>query len=75
MGGPTLLSALLFPVHERTKATAFGCISAGFGIAVSYIIAPLLVPDPSHMQNYTSVMFHNSMYKFTSHNILQWEIN
>ena len=38
MGAPPLLSAVWFPVHERTTSTAFGNVLNGFGVAVSFII-------------------------------------
>ena len=45
MGGPPLISATWFPVHQRTTATALMVVIAGFGLALSFIIAPLIVPD------------------------------
>ena len=60
MGGPPLLSALWFPVHERTKATAFACVANGIGVAVSFIIAPLLIPDVQHVNG---SMEHNCRYE------------
>ena len=38
MGGAPLLSAIWFPVHQRTTATAVGVLSGTLGVAVSFII-------------------------------------
>ena len=51
MGAPPLVSALWFPEHERIKSTAIGTIASGFGVAVSFIIAPLMVPDVQHVRS------------------------
>ncbi|XP_056000684.1 solute carrier family 49 member 4-like isoform X2 [Ostrea edulis] len=54
MGAPPLVSAVWFPVHERTTATS---ISSGFnllGIAISFIIGPRIVetsPSSSKEEN------------------------
>ncbi|KAK3804471.1 hypothetical protein RRG08_024996 [Elysia crispata] len=49
-----LLSALWFPVHQRTTATAIGTFMGYLGIALSFIIGPLVVPDPGFAGNNTS---------------------
>ena len=48
MGGAPLLSAVWFPVHQRTTATALGVLSGTLGVAVSFIIGNLIgVLQPS----------------------------
>ena len=48
MGGAPLLSAIWFPVHQRTTATAIGVLSGTLGVAVSFIIGNLIgVLQPS----------------------------
>jgi len=42
---PTLLSTNWFPVHERTTATAIASLMGSFGVAVSFIIGPLIVRE------------------------------
>ena len=42
MGGAPLLSAIWFPVHQRTTATAIGVLSGTLGVAVSFIIGNLI---------------------------------
>ena len=42
--GP-LLSAVWFPPHQRTTATAIASLSSYVGAGMSFIIGPLLVPD------------------------------
>ena len=41
MGGPPLVSAVWFPVHERTTATAVGVFMGTTGVAISFIIGKL----------------------------------
>lgn len=48
MGAAPLLSAVWFPAHQRTRATAFVAVLNGLGVSVSFIIGPLLVPDRSN---------------------------
>ena len=38
MGGPPVLSALWFPIHERTTATAFQTVFNYLGVGLSFII-------------------------------------
>ncbi|KAL5009485.1 hypothetical protein ScPMuIL_011790 [Solemya velum] len=42
---PPVLSAAWFPAHQRTTATAIAAVSGYIGIAVGFIIGPLMVPD------------------------------
>ncbi len=43
------MSALWFPVEERTKATAIVVAMYGVGLALSFIIGPNMVPQPSNV--------------------------
>ena len=45
MGGPPLVSATWFPPHQRTTSTAISTAFAFIGIAASFLIGPLIVPD------------------------------
>ena len=38
MAGPPALSAVWFPVHQRTSATAFATVMGGMGVAVAFIL-------------------------------------
>lgn len=38
MAGPPLLSALWFPVHQRTTSTAISISITGLGVASSYLL-------------------------------------
>ncbi|XP_025082550.1 disrupted in renal carcinoma protein 2 homolog [Pomacea canaliculata] len=46
MAGPAVLSAVWFPTHERTTATAIGAIMSGLGNGVSFLLGPQIVPLP-----------------------------
>ncbi|XP_046553121.1 solute carrier family 49 member 4 homolog isoform X2 [Haliotis rubra] len=48
MGGPPALSAHWFAPNERTTATAVGAVLNSMGVAVSFIVGPLLVPDKAN---------------------------
>ncbi|XP_013390186.1 disrupted in renal carcinoma protein 2 homolog isoform X1 [Lingula anatina] len=48
-GGPPFLSAIWFPPHQRTTATAVSTVGSYMGTTVSFIIGPLLVPQPSNV--------------------------
>lgn len=41
MAGPAVLSAVWFPTHERTTATAIGAIMSGLGNGVSFLLGRL----------------------------------
>ena len=43
--GPSLLSVTWFPPHQRTTATAIASTSLGFGIALSFIVGPLMLSE------------------------------
>ena len=45
MAGPPLVSAVWFPPHQRTTSTAYLSATAYLGIAVSFLIGPLIVTD------------------------------
>ncbi|KAL8602558.1 hypothetical protein ACOMHN_065810 [Nucella lapillus] len=45
MAGPPVLSAVWFPPHQRTTATAIGGFFGTLGTAAGFLIGPLLVPD------------------------------
>ncbi|XP_033625226.1 LOW QUALITY PROTEIN: solute carrier family 49 member 4 homolog [Asterias rubens] len=42
---PTILSAVWFPPHQRTTATAISTASVSMGFAVSFLVGPLIVTD------------------------------
>ncbi|XP_033625379.1 solute carrier family 49 member 4 homolog [Asterias rubens] len=42
---PTILSAVWFPPHQRTTATAISIASISMGFAVSFLVGPLIVTD------------------------------
>lgn len=42
---PTLLSSTWFPSEQRTTATAVAALCGSLGIAVSFMIGPLVVTD------------------------------
>lgn len=46
-----LLSALWFPVHQRTTATAIATFTGYVGIALSFVIGPLVVLEPDTMSD------------------------
>ena len=43
--GPSLISAVWFPPHQRTTATAISSIAMEVGMAASFIVGPLVVTD------------------------------
>lgn len=45
MATPSLLSAIWFPDHERTTATAIAVLANGVGTAVGFLLGPWLAPD------------------------------
>ena len=45
MAGPPLVSAVWFPPHQRTTSTAYLSATAYLGVAVSFLIGPLIVTD------------------------------
>ena len=45
MAAPPLVSAVWFPPHQRTTSTAYLSATAYLGIAVSFLIGPLIVTD------------------------------
>lgn len=53
MGVPPVLSAIWFPANERTTATAFSFEWNSFGVAIQFILGPLLVSDLSKRDNST----------------------
>ncbi|XP_063417712.1 solute carrier family 49 member 4-like [Mytilus trossulus] len=71
MGGPPLVSATWFPLHERTTATSLGFCMNLIGIAVSFLLGPHVVSNTSFKEtanrNYTdnttelmNITMHNS---------------
>ncbi|XP_046573353.1 solute carrier family 49 member 4 homolog [Haliotis rubra] len=59
--GPALLSATWFPPNQRATATAVSTIFTYVGISVSFIIGPLLVPQPDEPSlNMTHILLLNS---------------
>lgn len=54
MAAPPILSAVWFPPRERTTATAIGALFNSLGVAFSFIMGPLLVPDVPRNSTNTS---------------------
>ncbi|ELT88673.1 hypothetical protein CAPTEDRAFT_202014 [Capitella teleta] len=58
LGGPLLMppvvSAVWFPATQRTTATSIGCFSCGFGVALSFIIGPIIVPSPDQNRTFST---------------------
>ncbi|BFZ22822.1 hypothetical protein BsWGS_25861 [Bradybaena similaris] len=46
---PALLSALWFPPNQRASATAISTVAGYMGASVSFVIGPLLVPQPNDL--------------------------
>ena len=46
---PSAVSAAWFPPHERTTATGIALVFNNLGNAVSFLLAPSIVPDPSQI--------------------------
>ena len=46
VAGPGLLSGLWFPQHQRATATAISTVAGNLGVSCSFLIGPLLVPEP-----------------------------
>lgn len=42
---PTLLSSTWFPSEQRTTATAVAALCSSLGVAISFVIGPLVVTD------------------------------
>ncbi|XP_061164418.1 solute carrier family 49 member 4 homolog [Saccostrea echinata] len=53
MGVPPALSALWFPVKERTTATALATVLNGIGVGVSFSLGPYMVKDRTSDTNST----------------------
>jgi hypothetical protein len=66
-GSPSRFSAIWFPPNERTRATAFGFLGTYLGTAVSYILSPMLVPDPNvsahhHLHHHNATLGSTNEY-------------
>ncbi|CAG5131645.1 unnamed protein product [Candidula unifasciata] len=46
---PALLSGLWFPPNQRASATAISTVAGYMGASVSFVIGPLLVPQPNDL--------------------------
>ncbi|XP_067686514.1 solute carrier family 49 member 4 homolog isoform X1 [Haliotis asinina] len=65
--GPALLSATWFPPKQRATATAVSTIFTYLGLSVSFIIGPLLVPQPEEQPlNMTVILSINSSDEMNS---------
>ena len=42
---PTLLSSTWFPPEQRTSSTAVAALCGSLGVAISFVIGPLVVTD------------------------------
>ncbi|KAL4235023.1 Solute carrier 49 member 4 [Mactra antiquata] len=64
---PPLVASVWFPPHERPVATAIGSFFNYFGISLSFIIGPQLVPGPifAHVSN-ASTELHRDDFTNTS---------
>ncbi|CAG5119007.1 unnamed protein product, partial [Candidula unifasciata] len=49
MSGPALLSGLWFPPNQRATATAISTVAGYLGASISFVIGPLLVPEPDDL--------------------------
>lgn len=49
---PPMLAAQWFPLNEVTRATAFGVFGNQVGIALGFLIPPLLMPELNSTSNY-----------------------
>ncbi|CAH1778276.1 unnamed protein product [Owenia fusiformis] len=58
--GPVVVSAVWFPIHEQTRAVAIGTTAGTVGMAMSFILGPLLVRDIA-VCNQTSIPKHQSL--------------
>ena len=47
--GPSLVSAVWFPVNQRTTATAIASIFNYLGFAFSFLLGPLIVTNPEYL--------------------------
>ena len=45
---PTLLSSTWFPSEQRTTSTAVAALCGSLGVAISFVIGPLVVTDVKH---------------------------
>lgn len=45
MSAPSVISAVWFPPKQRTTATAVTAMSTHWGVAVSFVLGPMLVSD------------------------------
>ncbi|KAL5009480.1 hypothetical protein ScPMuIL_011785 [Solemya velum] len=53
---PPVLSAAWFPAHQRTTATAITSMASYIGVAIGFIIGPLMVPAaPNTARNQTNM--------------------
>ncbi|XP_064597135.1 solute carrier family 49 member 4 homolog [Liolophura sinensis] len=59
MAGCTVISAVWFPPNQRTTATSIGAMCNVFGVAVSFLIGPLLVPQHRLDCNMTQLLDYN----------------
>ena len=48
---PTLLSSTWFPSEQRTTSTAIAALCGSLGVAVSFVIGPLVVKDIKYELN------------------------
>ena len=46
--GPTLLSSTWFPSEQRTTSTAVAALCGSMGVALSFVVGPLVVKDIKH---------------------------
>ncbi|CAL1545968.1 unnamed protein product [Lymnaea stagnalis] len=62
MSGPALLSGLWFPPNQRATATAFSTLLGYFGACISFVIGPLLVPEPYYPPPFNGSILNNFKY-------------
>ena len=61
MAAAPVLSATWFPLRERTTATAIMSMANNLGVALSFILGPLLVPQSN---DYDAVAMHVCLLSF-----------
>ena len=64
--GPSLVSAVWFPLNQRTTATAIASIFNYFGFAFSFLLGPLIVTNPEYVSCSVAPTHNQSSESFTT---------
>ena len=64
--GPSLVSAVWFPLNQRTTATAIASIFNYFGFAFSFLLGPLIVTNPEYVSCSVAQTHNQSSERFTA---------